>query len=291
MTKCYNIALSILEDDIFEVIPDVTGVIPRDLLLYFYYGGMIYTGLKQFPKALEFFKTVISAPAAVLSAVVVEAYKKFVLLHLLVLGKTPVIPRHANMIQRFHKTAFLQYNELVAAYVSGNTDELHKVAEQHAEVFQKDRNFGLVKQCVQSLYRRNIQKFTQTYLTFSLQDIATGVKLGSAKEAEKQVLRMIEKGEIFATINQKNGMVSFLENPEQYDTNNMLGSLDFSLQKVIDIGRRSRALDENIGANPSYVQKTLSERGKFTDFDGPEGPEGMMSSDKGAVGNTRASFV
>jgi COP9 signalosome complex subunit 3 len=207
----------------------------------------------------------------------VEAYKKYVLLALLVHGKVPNLPRYtSSVVQRHHKTAFPQYTEFANAYATHNTDELHKCAETNSEVFQKDHNFGLVKQCIQSLYRRNIQRFTQTYLTFSLQDIATSVNLGSAKDAEKQVIKMIENGDIFATINQKDGMVSFHEDAEQYDTSRMTTAIDQQIQKVIEIGKKVRNTDETIASNPAYIQKTsVHERGRWdleeaAMFDGAE---------------------
>ena len=55
----------------------------------------------------------------------------------------------------------------------------------------QDYNLGLVKQVVASMYKRNIQRLTQTYLTLSLQDIANTVQLNSAKEAEMHVLQML----------------------------------------------------------------------------------------------------
>jgi len=194
IARNYNIALPILEEEIYDVNTDVTGTTPRDLLLYYYYGGMIYTGLKEYKKALGFFRLAVTTPALVLSSIMVEAYKKYILLSLLVHGKVLPLPRYtSSVVQRHHKTSFPQYNEFATAYTSHNTDDLHKCAEAHVETFQKDKNFGLVKQCIQSLYRRNIQRFTQTYLTFSLQDIASSVKLNSVKDAENHVLSMIEK--------------------------------------------------------------------------------------------------
>lgn len=41
------------------------------------------------------------------------------------------------------------------------------------------------------MYKRNIQRLTQTYLTLSLEDIANTVHLNSAKEAELHVLQMV----------------------------------------------------------------------------------------------------
>jgi hypothetical protein len=43
---------------VFDINPEATGVTARDTLLYFYYGGLLLTGLKNFPKALIFFKMV-----------------------------------------------------------------------------------------------------------------------------------------------------------------------------------------------------------------------------------------
>lgn len=55
----------------------------------------------------------------------------------------------------------------------------------------QDSNLGLVKQVLSSLYKRNIQRLTQTYLTLSLQDIANTVQLETAKQAELHVLQMV----------------------------------------------------------------------------------------------------
>ena len=50
---------------------------------------------------------------------------------------------------------------------------------------------------------------TKTFITLSLADMATKVKLPSAKEAEAYMLNMIRDGEIFATINQKDGKLLY----------------------------------------------------------------------------------
>ncbi|PKA65926.1 COP9 signalosome complex subunit 3 [Apostasia shenzhenica] len=110
------------------------------------------------------------------------------------------------------------YVDLASCFTTGKFSELEAFIQANAEKFQTDNNFGLVKQVLSSLYKRNIQRLTQTYLTLSLQDIANTVNLNSAKDAEMRVLQMIQDGEIFATINQKDGMVSFHEDPEQYKT-------------------------------------------------------------------------
>lgn len=43
------------------------------------------------------------------------------------------------------------------------------------------------------MYKRNIQRLTQTYLTLSLQDIANTAQINTPKEAEMHVLEMVTK--------------------------------------------------------------------------------------------------
>ncbi|MQL96403.1 hypothetical protein Taro_029077 [Colocasia esculenta] len=161
------------------------------------------------------------------------------------------------------------YLDLATSYGTGKISELDTCIQSNMEKFQNDNNLGLVKQVSSSLYKRNIQRLTQTYLTLSLQDIASIVQLETSKEAEMHVLRMIQDGEIFATINQKDGMVSFHEDPEQYKTCEMIEHIDSSIQRIMALSRKLTAIDESISSDPAYVTKVGRERPRldFDDFD------------------------
>lgn len=93
--KCYKSGLSILEDDIYDV--DHL----EDLLLYGYYGGMICIGQKRFRKALDLLHDVITAPMSDLSAIAVEAYKKYILISLIHLGEfVPDFPKYTSAVAK-----------------------------------------------------------------------------------------------------------------------------------------------------------------------------------------------
>lgn len=60
----------------------------RSYLEYFLYGAMVYMGLRKWDAAIHFLEVVISAPTTnSVSIIMVEAYKKWVLLGLLETGK------------------------------------------------------------------------------------------------------------------------------------------------------------------------------------------------------------
>ncbi|OIV90118.1 hypothetical protein TanjilG_01572 [Lupinus angustifolius] len=268
LSKSYKTGLSILDDDIFEVDQ------PRDLFLFFYYGGIICIGQKRFQKALDLLHNVVTAPMSTLNAIAVEAYKKYILVSLIRHGQFSTnLPKYSSSAaQRNLKNFCLPYIELANSYGIGKIALLEEYVQTNTEKFESDNNLGLVKQVVSSMYKRNIQRLTQTYLTLSLQDIANTVQLNSAKDAEMHVLQMIQDGEIYAMINQKDGMVSFLEDPEQYKTCEMIEHIDSSIQRVMALSRKLATVDEQISCDPMYLSKVGRERQRydFDDFDVPQ---------------------
>ncbi|KAJ4912028.1 COP9 signalosome complex subunit 3 [Raphanus sativus] len=264
--KCYKSGFSVLSDDILEVDQ------PRDFYLYCYYGGMICIGLKKFQKALELLYNVVTAPMHTLNAIALEAYKKYILVTLIHSGQFSVsLPKCASTAaQRSLKTWCTAYTEVGNCYNEGKISELEAVVVAHGSDFEKDNNLGLVKQAVSSLYKRNILRLTQKYLTLSLQDIANMVQLASAKEAEMHVLQMIQDGQIHALINQKDGMVRFLEDPEQYKTSEMIEVMDSVIQRTIRLSKNLIAMDESLSCDPLYLGKVGRERQRYDfgeDFD------------------------
>ncbi|GAB5580609.1 COP9 signalosome complex subunit 3 [Prionailurus iriomotensis] len=296
LAKCFKPALPYLDVDMMDICKENGAYDAKHFLCYYYYGGMIYTGLKNFERALYFYEQAITTPAMAVSHIMLESYKKYILVSLILLGKVQQLPKYTSQIVgRFIKTALcpaLQslavvlralgclvtdeggeegplnpmkeseagplsnaYHELAQVYSTNNPSELRNLVSKHSETFTRDNNMGLVKQCLSSLYKKNIQRLTKTFLTLSLQDMASRVQLSGPQEAEKYVLHMIEDGEIFASINQKDGMVSFHDNPEKYNNPAMLHNIDQEMLKCIELDERLKAMDQEITVNPQFVQK------------------------------------
>jgi COP9 signalosome complex subunit 3 len=134
---------------------------------------------------------------------------------------------------------------------------------------------GLAKQVLASMTKKNIQRLTKTFITLSLTDVASRVQLSGPIDAECLILNMIEDGEIFATINQKDGMVVFKEDPENYNSPKMLQRLrkevakklmdDDDVTKLIflisqmttcmELDRKIQGMEEEILVNPQFVKK------------------------------------
>ncbi|BFZ17392.1 hypothetical protein BsWGS_20431 [Bradybaena similaris] len=257
LSKNLKPALRFLDIDVTEISREGVRFDAKDFLLYYYYGGMIYTALKNYEKALYCFEIAVTTPSVAVSHIMLEAYKKFILVSLILHGKIISLPKYtAQVLQRYIKPLCQPYMDIASTYAQNNSADLRVIVTKHTEVFNRDNNMGLVKQCMTSLIKKNIQRLTKTFLTLSLTDMANRVQLAGPRDAEKYVLHMIEDGEIFATINQKDGMVQFHDNPEKYNSPNMLLELDKEMQLCIQLDNKLREMDREIAVNPQYVQKS-----------------------------------
>ena len=223
LAKNMKPALPFLDVEITEISKESGQFDAKHFLMYYYYGGMVYTSIKQYDRALYFFEIAITTPSLAVSHIMMEAYKKFILVGLIRYGKIPSLPKYtSHVVAKYIKPLCQAYHDLTTAYTTKGPEDVRAVLTKHNETFTSDNNVGLVKQCVTSLYKKNIQRLTKTFLTLSLADVAQRVQLSSPRDAEKYILHMIEDGEIYANINQKDGMVIFKDNPEKYNNVTML---------------------------------------------------------------------
>ena len=190
ISKCFKPALEFLDVDITSI-SSSSDEDTKYFLLYFYYGGMIYTALKNYDRALYFFEVCVTTPAMAVSHIMLEAYKKYTIVSLILNGKVVFLPRFTNSAARLMKRLSQAYQELATAYATNNCDEVQTIIAKYEELFTRDHNLGLVKQVLGSLYKKNIQRLTNTFLTLSLTDVASRVKLAGPADAEKHILNMV----------------------------------------------------------------------------------------------------
>lgn len=257
--KNFTPALELLENDILDINTGLNSFDSKHYLTYFYYSGCVFTALKEFEQALFYFEQAITIPCQVVSQIMIEAYKKFILLSLMTKAKLLQLPKYTSryVINQIKPQCSI-YHDIASAFISYDIEKLNNLSGKYEEHFRLDGNLGLIKQLVQSFYKKNIQKLTKTFITLSLTDMASKVHLASAKEAESYVLNMIKDGEVYATINQKDGMVSFHDNPEKYDTPLMANNLIKQMNSCMLMDQNIKQKDKEITIHPLYIQKCMT---------------------------------
>ncbi|XP_026823448.1 COP9 signalosome complex subunit 3 [Rhopalosiphum maidis] len=255
-------ALSLLDQDIYVLGTDEPGVTfdPKFFLSYYYLGGVIYTAMKNYSRAITFFEIALTTLLPLLSQVMVESYKKFVLVSIIHLGTVPTLPKLSPaLIERVLKPVCQAYLDIIPAYQSGDPEELQRTISKYHDVYIRDNNKGLVKQVVKALHRKNIHKLTNTFLNMSISDLAQRINLPNIVEAEEHLMSMIESGEIYGKINRKEGTIMFNDPPKKYEDPSVLKKILDEVTNKISFSSTVQMMDEAILINPAFVKKTSSE--------------------------------
>eukprot|EP00053_Salpingoeca_punica_P024736 m.14480 g.14480 ORF g.14480 m.14480 type:complete len:448 (-) comp7141_c0_seq1:500-1843(-) len=262
LARLNTVAEPVLNIDCFQI--EVSGSPEHDtrnILLYFHYGGMIYTGLKNYKRALEFFAAAVQVPGETMSAISMAAYKKYVLLALIVWGYMPPTTSRgsaATSAWSQHQSPNARiYRILADRFPKMSPKDFEHYVGEHVAVFNDDGNLGLVKQCLTRLYRHRIKRLTETFITLSLADIAKRVELAAPADAEQHIVAMVADKEIFASINSVTGMVSFHDDPEQYDDEETLLKLLSHLETARQIYDKITETDLSLRTDVTYIRKSM----------------------------------
>ncbi|KKZ67104.1 hypothetical protein EMCG_07214 [[Emmonsia] crescens] len=147
----------------------------RSYLEYFFYGAMVYMGLKRWDDAIHFLEIAISAPTTnSVSMIMVEAYKKWVLLCLLEKGKPLPMPKTVTpFTANAYRSLAKPYDALADIFKSGDLARLQAEITAGEPVWLNDNNMGLVSQVLVAYQRFSIVKLEKTFAALSIPDIAS----------------------------------------------------------------------------------------------------------------------
>ena len=67
---------------------------------------------------------------------------------------------------------------------------------------------------------------------------------------------MIDAGEVFAEVDEGSGMVRFLEDPEQYQSPEMVARLDAQIAKSTQLGARLQDVHHAVACDKAYITRT-----------------------------------
>lgn len=261
LAKNYRAAVRTMEASLMGVASSIFQNTATDFLLYFYYGGIAYVGLKRFVDAKRCFEICLNAPTVTASHIQVEAFKKHTLVSLLATGEQPVLLKSISLaVQRACRLNADEYRKFADDCGSLNIARAQAKAKQCADLFKADSNTGLVNQILADMVRRKIQQLTLTYLTLSLAEIGknAGFPADDTARTESLLLKMIADDQIYATISHRdNGMVSFHDMPSAYDGLNTTHKLETLMFRTIDTEKAIVAQTWKIRTSQVYIERAF----------------------------------
>ncbi|KAG4303473.1 hypothetical protein PCANB_000403 [Pneumocystis canis] len=272
--KAYTEVQFLLNSDM-EVFDKNNGITYIDHLLYHFYRALINIKLKFFDKALDFFKIVISAPTINTSAIQVNAYKKFVILSLVVNGKIESLPHITDAVSiKTYKIFGKPYEVFAEVYESQDHEKIKDVYFKYRDFFIKDKNNELIKYAVKFLPYHEIYRFREIYTCISIVDINkkigpwNGISLESQDSydlTEKFILKMIEERKLNAviTIYESQKVVNFINTT--YDKKIQKETLKTEINNISTLITKLSTLNQSYDLTKTYlaIQSNLSTQSIF----------------------------
>lgn len=241
LAKCFKLAADMIDSHPILYVSTENSQIEQmqkdslDLLRYFYMAGLVFIGLKRYSDALFMLEQCFSLPSTDVSAVMVEAYKKYVLITLITsstgkFNETRSIPRYASSsVSKSLPSQASIYLELAsivgeissltsASQTPTGMEKLTSFITKNLDTFNRDQNYGLVKQSINALHRRKIKQLSSAYINISLQDASLFAGIRSVAECQRIVERMIESDELQAKIDQRSMILRFIDDDDEGST-------------------------------------------------------------------------
>ncbi|RTG88458.1 COP9 signalosome complex subunit 3 [Schistosoma bovis] len=159
------------------------------------------------------------------------------------------------------------YLELATAFRSNNPEDLTNFVDLHRELFTADFNFGLVKQVIKCHGKFRIQSLTKVDFYDTIPDRCCHAykTFGNPRSGETDLrygkynfritAAVINSKAIFANIDQQNGTVHFLDDPEQYDSIKMLRILQEKITECVNLEKHFMQLTDRLVTNPNYAKR------------------------------------
>nr|CCA17891.1 COP9 signalosome complex subunit 3 putative [Albugo laibachii Nc14] len=278
-SKHYASALDIVTLPLVEVEKEHNGMTSLSFLKYGYYSGVIYLSQKRMQEAISAFLMTISTPATVLSAFVVEAYKKMLLSSLILHGRIQSIPQYAPYVVSRHVDSHcIPYTEFAHAFEQSNFRDLDRITHVYREQsFVKDGNFGLVKQCLVAFKQQTLLKIHQIYNRVPLTDILAiiGQNMSDWNMSISEIEHLFQSNKsenVSVRIDQEKNLIVF-QSDNTFDSNKMqqhdvMGRLDAGMQQLLRITDHWRKIDAEIVQHPRFIAHLQQDREKIQ----PRGP-------------------
>ncbi|KFX99021.1 hypothetical protein V490_01991 [Pseudogymnoascus sp. VKM F-3557] len=182
----------------------------QDILEYFSYSASIFIGLQQWENAAECLENAITYPVRgiAVSKIMVEAYKKWTLVKVLLTGKAPALPPNTNSSasKAFHILG-KPYDVVVGLFEVGTASRLNAEITAGMTIWSADGNAGLMRVVLGSHQKHQIRRLSSLYETIPVSYISkttvsaeTGIKLESDSAVEALLSNMISQGELLGTL-------------------------------------------------------------------------------------------
>jgi COP9 signalosome complex subunit 3 len=250
--------------------------------------GLAHLSKRDWASASAAFERICTFPTREFgcSKIMTDAYNKWVLTGLLLVGKLRSLPSTQGgmtpAVLRSFGAMGKPYVALAKAFEKGaeegGPEQLRTAFEAEGESFwEEEKNLGLVQEVLAHYQRHHILRLREVYSKISLEDIRlqthsgeTGKPLDSASEIETLLREMIASGMLAGVVEKPEGAtegdgqghLTFLSEGEELSEARFAAEILASAQRIGDLAPVVEATNERLGTSRDYVKYIAKEQRK-----------------------------
>ncbi|KAL2255448.1 hypothetical protein VTK26DRAFT_3374 [Humicola hyalothermophila] len=260
-------------------------VTSNDVLQYDLFRGLCFIQRRSWRQAFDALERVVTYPARdsySCSKIMIEAYNKWILVGLLLDGKTPTLPATtAPGPQKAYAALCKPYQAIGRAFEQPTAEALTAEFESvGAQFFSEENNLSLVRLVLQHCQRWQVLNLRRVYTKISLEQLRartqsaeTAAPLASVAEMEALVRQMIDEG-MLAGVIERDGdgdgdggraYLTFLSPEGELSETEFAHRMMRTAQRLKALEPLVRATNERLGTSQDYVRYLVAQQKREKD--------------------------
>lgn len=240
--------------------------------------GMMYCALRDWSKAFAAFQRVVTYPTREggTSKIMIEAYKKWVLVSLLSKGKLAETPSNTPAASaKLYANLAKPYTSVAVAFVADDAQVLKAEVEKNTAIWLEDANTGLVKEVLSAYQKWRVLALEQIYSNISLSEIRqqttsaeTGEKLQKDEDVETLIQNMIISGMLSGVIEKNDDgtkYLSFLSLTTPFTEVEFVDRVKNTASQLMQLQNYFKITKERLGTNKEYLKHVIKEEKRAAD--------------------------
>lgn len=254
----------------------LTGKIKHDMILeYDVLCGLIHMSRREWPKAMDSLERAVTHPVKdkAVSKIMVEAYKKWVLVAVLKTGHLPRLATYTSSAAKTSYSALAEpYTQLATMFARNDTSQLLADAEAHSEVWVEDMNEGLVKELLSAYQKWQIINLRDVYRQVSvskIREITISATTGQPLPDNEAVLALLQsmidsgmlKGEIcLAEEGTGESYLKFHDDASLITEAHFARELAHVHESIEALSKEYKRVNDHLSASKDYVSHVWREQ-------------------------------
>ncbi|KAH9900152.1 hypothetical protein F4778DRAFT_782266 [Xylariomycetidae sp. FL2044] len=262
---------------------------PPAIVEYDLLRGMMYCSLRDWEKACSAFERAITFPTrdGGASKIMVEAYKKWVLVSLLAQGKQSDLPSYTGaMVNKLYGTLGKPYTNVASHFATENVEALRMEAENNNTIFAEDCNTGLMQEVLAAYQKWRVLRLQDIYSKISITEIRkqtksaeTGAVLGKDEDVEMLIQNMIIAGMLKGVIEKNDdgtAFLTFLPPSIQHSEQDFAKDLAETAVRLKQLQPIFKATRERLATHKEYIKHLAKDSKRTDNKTGPNEPNFMF---------------